>query len=309
MKIVVAGGTGFIGSKLVSDLSSENEVIVLTRKELKDDKAVKYVKWNPYERDTDFLADTISGYDAVINLTGESIANKRWSKKEKELILKSRIISTRQIVESIGKAKEKPKILVNSSAIGYYKKNTDEILHENSGISTDFLSKTCIMWENEAMKAAKFGTSVSIIRTGIVIGKGGILERLDKLVKYGFSAYNNNQWLSWIDLEDLSDLIRFIVYRNLNGPFNAVSPNPIQMKDFFSMLANIENKRRLIRIPSFAVNLLLGEMGKLLIFSSQKVIPKKAIDSGFSFKNTDLKAVLLKYLKTDNKAQYDYSKP
>ena len=300
MKIVVAGGTGFIGKKLVEDLSSENEVLVLTRGEKKDDKTVKYIKWDPYKQDTDFLANTISGYDAVINLTGESIANKRWSKKEKDLILKSRIMSTRYIVESIGKAKERPKILVNSSAVGYYKKNTDEILDENSGISTDFLSKTCIMWENEAMKAAKFGVSVSIIRTGIVIGKGGILERLDKIVRYGFSAYNTDQWLSWIDLEDLSDLIRFIVYRNLNGPFNAVSPNPVQMKDLFSMLEEIENKRRLIRIPSFAVNLLLGEMGRLLLFSSQKAMPKKAIDSGFSFRNTDLKAALLKYLKTDN---------
>ena len=250
MKIVVAGGTGFIGNKLVSDLSNENEVIVLTRRDSKDDENVKYVKWNPYEQDINFLADTISGYDAVINLTGESIANKRWSEKEKDLILKSRIVSTRYIVESIEKAKERPKILVNSSAIGYYKKNTDEILYESSGISTDFLSKTCIMWENEAMKAVKFGVNVSIIRTGIVIGKGGILERLDKIVKYGFSAYNKDQWVSWIDLQDLSDMIRFIVYRNLNGPFNAVSPNPVKMKDLFSMLAEIENKRRLIRIPS-----------------------------------------------------------
>ena len=122
----------------------------------------------------------------MINLTGESIANKRWSKKEKDLILKSRIMSTRHIVESIGKAKERPKILVNSSAVGYYKKNTDEILHENSGISTDFLSKTCIMWENEAMKAAKFGISVSIMRTGKFISS-------IKCFKYAHVIKRNNQ--------------------------------------------------------------------------------------------------------------------
>ena len=297
MKIVIAGGTGFVGRQLVSDLSNENEVLVLTRGESKQNENVKYLKWNPYGQDITFLSNAISGYDAVINLTGESIANKRWSKKEKDLILKSRVMSTRYIVDSIGKAEKRPKVLVNSSAIGYYKKNTDEELNESSGISTDFLSKTCIMWENEAMKAAKFGVSVSIIRTGIVIGKGGILERLDKLVKYGFSAYQKDQWLSWIDLHDLSAMVRFIVYKNLKGPFNAVSPNPVQMSGLFSMLAEIEHKKMLIRIPGFMINLLLGEMGRLLIFSSQKVIPKNAIDSGFSFGDTDLKTVLLKYLK------------
>ena len=297
MKIVIAGGTGFIGKKLVGDLSSENEVLVLTRGEAEDKGKIKYLKWNPYKQDINFLASAVSGCDAVINLAGESIANKRWSRKEKDLIIKSRIISTRYIVDAIEKAEKKPKILVNSSAIGYYKKNTNEELNESSGIGADFLSKTCIMWENEAMKAAKFGINVSIIRTGIVIGKGGILERLDKLVKKGFSAYEKDQWLSWIDLHDLSAMVRFIVYKNLKGPFNAVSPNPVQMSDLFSMLAEIEHKKMLIRIPGFMINLLLGEMGRLLIFSSQKVIPKNAIDSGFSFEDTDLKTVLLKYLK------------
>ena len=297
MKIVIAGGTGFVGRQLVSDLSNENEVLVLTRGESKQNENLKYLKWNPYEQDINFLSNAISGYDAVINLTGESIANNRWSKKEKDLILKSRAMSTRYIVDSIGKAEKRPKILVNSSAIGYYKKDTDEELNESSGISTDFLSKTCIMWENEAMKAAKFGINVAIIRTGIVIGKGGILERLDKLVKYGFSAYQKGQWLSWIDLQDLSDLMSFIIYKNLKGPFNAVSPNPIQMSDLFSMLAEIGNKKKLIRIPTFLVDLFLGEMGRLLIFSSQKVVPKKALEAGFLFKNTDLKATLSKYLK------------
>ncbi len=297
MKIVIAGGTGFVGRQLVSDLSNENEVLVLTRGESKQNENVKYLKWNPYEQDINFLSNAISGYDAVINLTGESIANNRWSKKEKDLILKSRAMSTRYIVDSIGKAEKRPKILVNSSAIGYYKKDTDEELNESSGISTDFLSKTCIMWENEAMKAAKFGINVAIIRTGIVIGKGGILERLDKLVKYGFSAYQKGQWLSWIDLQDLSDLMSFIIYKNLKGPFNAVSPNPIQTSDLFSILAEIGNKKKLIRIPTFLVDLFLGEMGRLLIFSSQKVVPKKALEAGFLFKNTDLKATLSKYLK------------
>ncbi len=297
MKIVIVGGTGFVGKQLVSDLSNENEVLILTRGETKEDKKVKYLKWNPYEQDINFLAGVISGYDAVINLAGESIANKRWSRKEKDLILKSRIISTRYIIDAIEKAEERPKILVNSSAIGYYKKNTNEELNENSGVGTDFLSKTCIMWENEAMKAAKFRVNVSIIRTGIVIGKGGILERLDKLVKYGFSAYEKDQWLSWIDLQDLSDMIRFIIYKNLKGPFNAVSPNPIQMSEFFSILAEIERKKRLINIPSSFINLLLGDMARLLVFSSQRVVPKNAIDYGFSFKNTDIRKVLLKYLK------------
>ncbi|MCL4376414.1 TIGR01777 family oxidoreductase [Candidatus Parvarchaeota archaeon] len=297
MKIVIAGGTGFIGKKLVGDLSSENEVLVLTRGEAEDKGKIKYLKWNPYKQDINFLASAVSGCDAVINLAGESIANKRWSRKEKDLIIKSRIISTRYIVDAIEKAEKKPKILVNSSAIGYYKKNTNEELNESSGIGADFLSKTCIMWENEAMKAAKFGINVSIIRTGIVIGKGGILERLDKLVKKGFSAYEKDQWLSWIDLQDLSEMIRFIIYKNLKGPFNAVSPNPIQMSEFFSVIAEIEHKKKLIRVPSSFINLLLGDMARLLLFPSQKVVPKNAIDAGFLFRNTDIRKVLLNYLK------------
>ncbi|MGC8533435.1 MAG: TIGR01777 family oxidoreductase [Candidatus Parvarchaeum sp.] len=298
MKIVIAGGTGFIGSRLVADLSNENEILVLTRSGSKDDKNVKYLKWDPYQQDVDSLANSISGYDAIINLTGESLANKRWSRKEKDLILKSRITSTRYLVEAIGKAKEKPKILLNSSAIGYYKKDTEEVLDESSGVGADFLSKICIMWENEAMKAAKYGVNVAIIRTGIVIGNGGILDKLKKIVKIGFSAYEKDQWFSWIDLEDLCDLIRFIVYRNLKGAFNAVSPNPVKMEDFFSILGEIENKKRLIRIPNFLLNIALGEMARLLLFSSQKVVPKKAVDSGFLFKSQDIKQSILKYLES-----------
>ncbi len=297
MKIIVAGGTGFIGRKLVQDLSSENELLVLTRKNLENQDNIRYLKWDIFNQDITFLSEAISGYDSIINLTGESISNKRWSNKEKDLILKSRVMSTRYIVDAIDKANERPKMLINSSAVGYYKKNTGEALDENSGIGTDFLSRTCIMWENEALKAVKLGVNVAIIRTGIVIGRGGLLPRLDKLVKSGFSAYKEDQWLPWIDLQDLSDLFRFIVYKKLGGPFNAVSPNPVKMDNLFKTLAEIENKRRLIKIPGLAINLFLGEMAKLLIFSSQLVVPKKALESGFSFKNADIKESLLKYLK------------
>ncbi len=138
----------------------------------------------------------------------------------------------------------------------------------------------------------KFGVNVVIIRTGIVLGNGGILEKLMKPIKFGFAAYSKDQWLSWIHINDFSRMIEFIIDKSLNGTFNATSPQPVKMEDFLTLLAHTVKKKRLLKIPDFIVKLALGDMADYLLFSSQKVLPKAAMSMGFEFEYPNIEKAI-----------------
>lgn len=304
MDIIIAGGTGFIGNALAKFLINDNhKVTVLTRN---PDKGilhgVKYKKWSCNKGDINKWKKYINGSDVVVNLAGDSVSKGRWNPAKKEAIFKSRVKCTAAIVEAIKLSVDRPKVLINGSAIGYYGPRGNEEIDERDKPGTDFMSNVCIKWENEALKASEFGVRVAVLRTGIVLGSGGgALERIVQPFKMGLGGKmgSGQQWMSWICMEDLIRMILFIIKNNkAEGPFNGTAPHSIRNKQFVDILGKILNKKPIFSIPSFVLRIMIGkEFADTVILGGQKVVPKRAADFGFQFKHTDLKKVLESILK------------
>lgn len=296
MKLVITGGTGFIGSALSARLLEQgHSLTLLTRSPLPDtiSHGIKGVIWElgsdgPWER-------VIDGADGVIHLAGEPIAGKRWTETQKGKLRSSRIDTTRALVAAIAKAKEKPKVLLNASAIGYYGPHGDEMLTETTEQGTDFLSRVCFEWEKEALKAEEYGLRVIRLRTGIVLGKGG--GALAKMVPpfklfAGGPLGTGSQWMSWIQLEDEVGLILFLLeHPNAHGVVNATAPNPVTMKEFCKTLGKVLHRPSWAPVPSFVLRLLLGEMAEMLL-TGQRVLPAEAQRLGYNFKYPNVQEAL-----------------
>ncbi len=288
MRLVIAGGTGFIGSALCTKLLDQgHSLTLLTRSQSPSSVSPnrKWITWEPGS--VGVWEQAVDGVDGVIHLAGEPIAAKRWTEAQKEKIRSSRINTTRALVAAIAKAKEKPKFLLNSSATGYYGPHGDETLAEESEPGKDFLSRVCTDWEAEARKAEGYGLRVIRLRTGIVLGKGG--GALSKMVPpfklfAGGPLGTGNQWMSWIQLEDEIGLILFLLeHPNANGAVNATAPNPVTMKEFCKTLGRVLRRPSWAPVPSFALRLLLGEMADMLL-TGQRVLPAEAQKLGYSFR-------------------------
>ena len=287
MRLVIAGGTGFIGSALSARLSElGHSLTLLTRSASAAVNAPnkKLLSWDC--RAPGAWEQAIDGSDGVINLAGEPIA-KRWTTRHKEKIASSRIASTRALVAAIGKAKEKPKFLINASAVGYYGPHGNETLSEEAGAGSDFLSRVCVAWEREAGKAEDYGLRVVRLRTGIVLGRGG--GALAKMVPpfklfLGGPLGDGNQPMSWIHLEDEIGLILFLLeHPEVRGAINATAPNPVTMSEFCKTLGDVLNRPSWAPVPAFALRLVLGEMADILL-TGQRVLPVAAQRLGYAFK-------------------------
>ncbi len=292
MKILLTGGTGFIGKPLRKKLARDgHELIILTRAtKRKDVDQIKYTTWN--WREPPDLTELVSQADIVINLAGEPIAKKGWSKEQKERLLKSRILPTKAIVNAINNSQKKPKKFISASAVGIYGNRPNEELTESSLLGNDFLSGICKEWEREAQKAQ---TNVVIFRVGVVLGKkGGALKKILPPFKMflGGTLGNGNQYMPWISLKDIVGLIKFACTDdNVSGIINAVSPKSVTNKEFSETLGKVLHRPSFMPVPGFALKLMLGEMSCLLL-DSQKVIPERAIKLGYKFKYPDLKSAL-----------------
>lgn len=287
MKLIIAGGTGFIGSALCARLLKLGHALtLLTRSPLPAaiSPGKKWLHWNPGSGGA--WEEAVNGADGVINLAGEPIA-KRWTEKQKEKIASSRIDTTRALVTAIGKAKERPKFLLNASAIGYYGPHGNETLTEESGAGSDLLARVGIAWEQEAIKAEDYGLRVIKLRTGIVLGKGG--GALAKMVLpfklfMGGPLGSGEQWMSWIQLEDEIGLMLFLLeHPDARGAINATAPNPVTMQEFCKTLGDAVNRPSWAPVPAFALRLLLGEMAEMLL-TGQRVLPAQAQRLGYVFK-------------------------
>ncbi len=296
MKIVVTGATGMIGTVLTERLSnSHHSLVLLSRRPPAENHAAKrqWLAWQPgvsgeWER-------AIDGADAVINLAGEPIAGKRWTAKQKEILSSSRIDGTKALVHAIAKAKVKPKLLISSSAVGYYGPHGDEALNEDSKPGDDFLARLCVDWEAEAHKAEAFGVRVCLLRTGIVLAKGeGALKKMVPPFKMftGGPLGSGRQWMPWIHLEDEVGLIQFLVENeSARGAFNGTAPNPVTMGEFAKTLGAALNRPSWARVPPSVLALVVGEMAEMLL-NGQRAIPEAAIKLGFKFKYPNLKLAL-----------------
>lgn len=295
MHILVTGGTGFIGQPLVELLLERGENITLLCRNFSKAKELFGDRVNLLGS----VKDTALEVDAVINLAGEPIVDKRWSDQRKQVLKDSRIGVTDELIEWMDQSAKKPKTLISGSAIGYYGNYPENNqVTEISKPRECFASELCQQWEAAALKAEQFGTRVCLVRTGIVLAAhGGGLKRMLLPFKMGLGGRigSGEQWFAWIHLQDMLSLLLFLLdNENIRGAVNATAPHPVTNDIFSKQLAGALNRPALFPMPEFVAKLLFGEASELLL-EGQKVVPKKLIDHGFEFAfpqaNTALKAI------------------
>lgn len=296
MKILLTGGTGFVGTHLTSRLLSEGHGVTILTRSLKAAQIshanISYLEGDPTKKGA--WQEKIQDHEAVINLAGASIFAK-WTEEHKKAIRESRINTTRNIVESIPTRTDQSFTLFSASAVGYYGFHEDEELIEDSPPGNDFLAQVAHDWEDEALKAKEKVGRVVITRFGIVLGeKGGALGQMVPLFKkyLGGPVGSGNQWFSWIHIKDLAEAFVFLInHPALSGPFNFCSPNPVRNKDLATVLGKILNRPSFLPAPGFLVKLVLGEFGSVIL-KGQRVIPRRLLDNGFQFQYPDLEKAL-----------------
>jgi uncharacterized protein (TIGR01777 family) len=290
MKILVTGGTGFVGRSLVKRLvESQHEVVLLSRnvESAKNSLGlpIQVLSWNP-EAETPPKA-AYEGVDAIIHLAGESIAAGRWTEAQKKKILNSRILSTRNLLKGAVEAKANLKVIVAASAIGIYGDRGNDLLSENSPQGIGFLADVCRAWEKESQYPGLDSVRKVNLRIGIVLEqKGGALQKLLPIFKLGGGGPvgNGKQWMSWIHRSDLVEMILFsLTHENVNGPVNAVAPNSVTNAEFSRALGATLHRPAFMPVPAIALKLGMGEMSDLVL-ASQKVAAKKIQQAGFTFK-------------------------
>lgn len=301
MKVLITGGSGFIGSHLTDTLLDHGyeEVRILTRSLAKKTSTprLKYYKWNIEEGRMDMAA--LMGCDAIINLAGESISDGRWSEEKKERIYNSRIKATKLIFEKLKILKQRglplPKKFISTSAIGIYGDRGSKELTVESRTGQDFLSKVCRDWENEAIKVETLGVDVKIIRVGIVLSSdGGALAKMLPAFNLGVAGRigDGSQYMSWIHIKDLCDLYRFLIEHDTEKTIiNGVAPNPTQNADFTQTLGEVLHRPTFIPLPKIAAKAIFGEMSQILL-ASQKVSCEDNKVCGFEYSFNYLEAAL-----------------
>jgi uncharacterized protein len=287
MKIAVTGGTGFIGSKLVQSLvSAGHEVNVLGRRSGgADNPALRFFHWDATGQEPPPAA-SLTGAGAVFHLAGTPVA-QRWTTQIKRRIRLSRVDGTRRLVDALARLPERPAVLVCASATGFYGSRGDEVLTEDSAPGSGFLADVCVEWERAARSAEELGIRTVQVRTGLVLGPGGgALDRMLPAFRLGAGGKlgTGQQWMSWIGLDDLVDLMRFAMDNaSASGPLNGTSPNPVRNSEFTAKLAGMLRRPAFVSVPGFALKTLLGEMANILL-ESQRVLPERALAAGFRFR-------------------------
>jgi uncharacterized protein (TIGR01777 family) len=303
LKTVIAGGTGFIGQKLTSAfLEEQHRVVILTKRPIGSRTVphphLEYAHWDG--RTEGKWMEELEEADAVINLSGESIGSRRWSARRKLQLLASRIESTNVLVVAIEKAKARPSVLVNASAVGYYGDVKAGDVTEDQAAGNDFLSHLCVRWEAAAMAATESGVRVVVLRSGIVLdARGGALKRmlLPFRMFVGGPLGSGRQWFPWIHQNDEIRAILFAVERKeLSGPLNLAAPEPATMKEFSTALGKALHRPSALAVPSFMMRVILGEMADIVL-AGQRVIPKKLTQAGFRFQFPTLEGALADILR------------
>jgi hypothetical protein len=311
MRIVVAGGTGFLGAPLCGSWADEgHEVLVLTRS-LRPGQSqhesgtgvpgVTRVGWNPLDA-VDGLVATIDAATAVVNLAGESIDGRRWTAARKQAIRESRVIATRALAEAIRGCASPPSAFISGSAVGYYGDRGSETVAEDAPPGRDFLAQVCAEWEEQASAAERPGVRIALIRTGIVLERsGGALPRMMRPFRYfaGGRLGSGRQYLSWIHRLDWIEMVRWAVESpTAVGPVNATAPHPVTNQEFARALGRAMHRPAIAPgVPRFVLRLAVGEIADSLV-TGQRVIPAKALATGFHFRYPEIDIALRGILDT-----------
>lgn len=289
-KVLISGSSGPIGTAVLSVLRERGDQITkLVRQPVSQSSEIQ---WDPLQP---IAPDSVSGFDAVVHLAGESIVG-RWNAKKKDAIRNSRVLGTRHLAEALAKANQPPSVLVAASAIGYYGDRGEEILREDSPPGTGFLPEVCREWEAATGAASQAGIRVVHIRIAMVLSpKGGALEAMVTPFRLGVGGRigSGKQWMSWIDVRDLAAAFVYAIEnKSVAGAVNGASPNGVTNAQFTKALAAALRRPAIFPMPAFAARLALGEMADALLLASQHVVPDRLTSSGFRFQYGKLAASL-----------------
>ena len=281
MRVLVTGGTGFIGTALVADLlDSGDEVVILSRAAHRGGPRCRFIR----------SLDDLSGseqFDAVVNLAGASLAGRRWSAAYKQEIVASRVDTTAALVRLFERLDHPPPVLLSASAIGYYGHQGDAELGEDAATVAGFSQRLCADWEAAALAAQPLGTRVCLLRLGVVLDRqGSALQEMARSFRLGVASWagSGQQWFSWIHRQDVIRAMRFLLLRgDLEGPFNLCSPQPVRARAFAEALREHYRVLAGMPVPGVAMRALFGEMANELLLNGQRVVPRALQAAGFEF--------------------------
>jgi uncharacterized protein len=293
-KILVSGSSGLIGAALLPVLQAGGfEVTRLVRGESGKGR----IGWDPARS---LAPESVSSFDAVVHLAGESIVG-RWTEAQKRRIRESRAQGTHNLAEALAAASQRPRLFISASAIGYYGDRSEEILREDSSSGDGFLPEVCREWEGSTEPAAKAGIRTVQMRFGVVLSaSGGALQAMLFPFRMGVGGKigNGNQWMSWVDIDDLVGAVQHVIKSDmLRGPVNVVAPNPVRNAEFTKTLASVLSRPAILPMPAFATRLVFGQMADELLLASQRVEPAKLLTTGYIFQKPDLRTALESILK------------
>ncbi|MHC4550924.1 MAG: TIGR01777 family oxidoreductase [Planctomycetota bacterium] len=299
MKVLVVGGSGFIGSRLVEMLRARGDAVVVTgrsgpRLEEQFGDGVTCVEWDPNAGP--LMAEALAGVDGVVNLAGDPVHKGRWTAAKKARLRESRVQGTRNLVAALAAADEKPKVLVNASAIGWYGDRKHNWVHEDYPPADDFLAEVCQAWEAEARRAREAGIRTAIVRMGVVLGKGGgaypEMARPFRLFA-GAQIGLGKMWMSWIHLDDAAGLlVHCLDHDQAVGVYNATAPHPVSNMEFSRTLGQVLRRPVPFIMPAFMLRLIMGEFARV-ITASTRVRPLRTLGIGYSFRFAKLRDALL----------------
>lgn len=298
MKIVIAGGSGFLGQPLAHDLLAKgHEVVVLTRGTSRVADGIRYVAWEA-SGEPGAWGSVIDGADAVVNLAGAGIADRRWSAARKQVLRGSRVDATRALVAAMRSASVRPQVFLTGSAIGFYGPQPEDgpALDESAPPGSDFLSTLAVDWEAEAHPASALGCRVIIIRTGVVLAReGGALQKLIPPFRFfvGGPIGSGRQVMSWIHRTDWVELVVWLLrHEQAAGVYNATAPEPATNAEFSRALGAALGRPSWLPVPGFALKLIVGEMAGPALLAGQRVVPRRALDAGFTFQFPEITAAM-----------------
>lgn len=304
MKVIITGGTGLIGRALAHSLIKDgHQVVVLTRnpkKKVDGLPGVRLVKWNG--KSGDGWYKELERADAIVNMAGESIAPQagRWNAERKKRIKQSRIDASKAVVDAISRVSEKPDVLIQGSAVGFYGTHDDQLITEVAPAGNDFLAEVVKEWEMASQPVEAMGVRRVLARTGVVLAaEGGSLPVLTLPFKLfvGGPVGSGRQYMPWIHLEDQVNALRFLIENNeIDGPVNLTAPNPVTNKEFGQVMGQVLGRPSFFPTPGFMIQLLLGEASTLAL-DGQRAVPHALQKAGYNFKYTDLKSALSDLLK------------
>ncbi|MDX2040568.1 MAG: TIGR01777 family oxidoreductase [Acidobacteriota bacterium] len=295
MKILMTGATGFIGKVLSKALADDgHQLVVLSRRPETAEvvPGAKAFRWNSEAEAPP--AECWTGVEAVIHLAGEPVAAKRWTDEQKRRIRDSRVVGTRNLVKGMKAAAVPPKVFISSSAVGFYGNRGDEQVDERSAPGTGFFPDICTAWEYEAEQAKELGTRVVLVRIGVVLGDGGMLEKILLPFKLGVGGIlgSGRQWFPWIHIDDMVGILRHALYgEHISGAINGVAPNPATNAEFTKALGSALHRPTIFPVPELALRVLMGEMANAAL-DSQRVNPTATLESGYKFRYPQLQPAL-----------------